>query len=89
MDLAADLGCISAEEQSFTFKGSSADKQKSDQKRQLSNALTFSDHDFDVMSNYDGNIVCQKLQGKLAYADGCSGSYHLNRKSSGGGVYEL
>ena len=55
LDLAADLGCISAEEQSFTFKPSSSQDQsgnqllKSDQKR--SNGLTFSDHEMDINSN--------------------------------------
>ena len=47
LDLAADMGCISAEEQSFTFRPTSSEApskghlQRSDQKR--SNGLTFSD----------------------------------------------
>ena len=77
MDLAADLGCISAEdEKSFTFKAQSTSQDKSqsnqggskyltksDQKH--SNGMTFSDHELEVNSNYDGNIVCKKPSKKL------------------------
>ena len=103
LDLAADLGCISAEEQSFTFRPNSPtsndhggrnscgkDLQQRSDHKQRSNGLTFSDHECDVASNYDGNIVCQKLKKKGNFADcGCSSSYHMWRKSSAGGAYEL
>ena len=68
LDLAADLGCISAEEQSFTFRPTSnpgtqgqsgKDFRLSDEKQQ-SNGLTFSDKNLEVNSNYEGNIVCKK-----------------------------
>ena len=69
LDLAADLGCISAEEQSFTFRPDSNDKignikQHNYQQQTNSNQMTFSDQEYEVDSNYDGNIVCRKLHQK-------------------------
>ena len=80
LELADDLGCISAEEQSFTFKPASSTSKtqlRSDQKK--SNGLTFSDQELDIDSNFDGNIVCKKFKEvskQKTFADGCSGSYH-------------
>ena len=72
MDLAEDLGCISAEDQSFTFKPQSnsndqgAEKSSNQRRREYSDSkqhshgLTFSDKSIDVNSTYEGNIVCKK-----------------------------
>jgi len=49
--------------------------------------LTFSDHEIEVNSNFEGNIVCHRPRRHRQFADGCSGSFHLKRKSSNG--YEL
>jgi len=89
LELAADLGCISAEEQSFTFKpddsagrGANSQSRKSGDRsdhKQHSNGLTFSDAELEINSNFEGNIVCEKpakLKMVNRLEDGCSGSYH-------------
>ena len=98
LDLAADLGCISSENQSFTFKGenSSQGHQKKLQKRasdshtgsqKRSNGLTFSDHDLEVNSNLDGNIVCTKLKMRSKH-ELCSNSCNCDNNKSAASGFE-